>query len=109
MKRLLVFFPASGFRYGSSGSMTNVSIYGFDWSASLTGATNGYPLRFDSESAYPSYSTNRAYGFPVRCLQAFMPADRFLMNLPAASGRGIIKNSFSLSRRQAAGNLTLRN
>ncbi len=67
---------ASGLRNYNSGGMGNVSSVGYNWSASLNGATNGYNLRFDSESVNPSNSNNRANGFPVRCLQVFTASRR---------------------------------
>ncbi len=51
--------------------MTNVSINGFDWSASPNSTANGYYLNFNSTGVNPSNNNHRAYGFPVRCLQVF--------------------------------------
>ena len=39
------------------------------WSASPNSATNGYSLYFSSAGAYPQYTYQRGYGFPVRCVQ----------------------------------------
>ena len=43
--------------------------YGGRWNSSLFEASGGYALRFNSGSVNPSYGTNRACGFPVRCVK----------------------------------------
>ena len=60
-----VYFPASGCRNFSSGSLGNVGSSGYYWSASPNSGNSGHYLRFYSSSWY-WYSGNRAYGFPVR-------------------------------------------
>ena len=62
-------FPASGCRYGSDGSVSNVGGYGYYWSASPGSSSNGYSLYFNSSSVNPSYDGNRALGCSVRCVQ----------------------------------------
>ena len=60
-----VFFPASGYRNISSGTLYGVGSRGYCWSASPTSSSYGRNLYFDSGSW--SWSSNsRAYGFPVR-------------------------------------------
>ena len=62
-------FPASGYRNRSDGSMTNVGSSGRYWSASPTSESYGYYLYFDSSNVNPSNNNNRANGFSVRCVQ----------------------------------------
>ena len=60
-----IFFPASGYRYYSSGSLGNVGSDGYYWSASPSSGSSGRTLYF-----YPGSwtwgSDVRATGFPVR-------------------------------------------
>ena len=60
-----VYFPASGYRNYSSGSLRYVGSYGYYWSASPNSSNYGHFLNFTSGNWYWSYSY-RAYGFPVR-------------------------------------------
>ena len=60
-----VYFPASGYRNGSSGSLHNVGSDGYYWSASPLSSNLGHYLYFSSGYWYWS-SNYRAYGFPVR-------------------------------------------
>lgn len=62
-------FPASGYRNYSDGSMNTVGGNGFYWSASPLSSYDGYCLYFNSSSVDPSYGNGRAYGFSVRCVQ----------------------------------------
>ncbi|GHT84679.1 hypothetical protein FACS18947_2470 [Bacteroidia bacterium] len=62
------FFPASGYRYYSSGALNGVGQYGYAWSSSPSSATGGFGLAFDSSAAYPAFYNYRTYGFPVRCV-----------------------------------------
>ena len=62
-------FPASGYRYNSDGSMYNVGGYGGYWSASPNSSGNGCCLSFGSSSVLPSYNDSRALGCSVRCVQ----------------------------------------
>ena len=62
-----IFFPASGLRNYSSGSLGNVGSYGCYWSASAYGSNYGHYLYFNSGYWYWNYSI-RAYGFPVRAV-----------------------------------------
>lgn len=64
-----VFFPASGYRYGSSGSLGYVGSYGYYWSAVPYSANYGRSLYFYSTNVNPLYYSNRAGGFPVRPVQ----------------------------------------
>ena len=61
------FFPASGLRSNSSGSLSNVGSYGFYWSASANNSYGGHNLYFDSSNWYWR-NDFRAYGFPVRAV-----------------------------------------
>ena len=62
-----LFFPASGYRYYSSGSLDYVGSYGYDWSASPNGGNRGHDLYFSSSKwDWDHYS--RAVGFPVRAV-----------------------------------------
>ena len=62
-----LFFPASGYRYSSNGTLNYVGSNGFAWSASPGSGYYGRYLRFYSSSWYWD-SSNRAYGFPVRAV-----------------------------------------
>ena len=60
-----VFFPASGYVYGTSHSYGGT--YGDYWSSSLhMWDTNAYYLSFDSSRVSPSYNDVRYYGRMVR-------------------------------------------
>ena len=62
-----VFFPASGQRSSSNGSLNYVGSYGYYWSASAYYSNNGRYLYFNS--SYWSWNGfNRANGFPVRAV-----------------------------------------
>ena len=62
-----LFFPASGYRNYSSGTLSNVGSHGYYWSASPYNSNFGRYLRFYSSSWY-WFSNLRAYGFPVRAV-----------------------------------------
>ena len=62
-----IWYPASGYRNSSDGSLNNVGNNGFYWSASLNSG-DAYYL-YVSGGVYPSYSSSRAGGYSVRCLQ----------------------------------------
>ena len=62
-------FPASGYRSNSDGSMNYVGSYGNNWSASHGSANYSYCLSFYSSNVNPSNGGNRANGFSVRCVQ----------------------------------------
>ncbi|MCH5306079.1 MAG: hypothetical protein J1E79_06310 [Rikenella sp.] len=53
--------------------MYNVGNNGYSWSSSVSG-TNAYNLNFNNAGLNPQNSNNRANGFQVRCLQAFIGA-----------------------------------
>ena len=62
-----IFFPASGFRYGTG--LNNRGSNGCYWSASLSSRTYGYGLNFNSTGVYPANGNDRFYGFSVRAVQ----------------------------------------
>ncbi len=62
-----LFFPASGYRSFSSGSLGNVGSFGYCWSASLYDSSNVSDLGFNSSNWGWDYS-DRANGFPVRAV-----------------------------------------
>jgi peptidoglycan hydrolase-like amidase len=62
-----IFFPASGYRYGTSLSLRGS--YGYYWSASLGSSASGYLLNFYSGGVNPTYTNYRFYGFSVRAVQ----------------------------------------
>ena len=61
-----VFFPASGYRSYSSGSLLDVGSYGFVWSSAADSQSGAYRLYFDCGYVNPQYYYYRAYGFSVR-------------------------------------------
>ena len=65
-KTATIFFPASGFRNGSGGSLSNVGYYGCYWSAGPSSTYGGCSLGFSWSYVYPQYSLNRSYGFAAR-------------------------------------------
>jgi len=62
-----MFLPAAGIR-DSSGSVGNVGDYGYYWSSNTNGV-NGRYLYFGDGGFSAAYSSTRAYGFSVRCVQ----------------------------------------
>ena len=62
-----IFFPASGYRYGTA--LYYRGSNGYYWSASLNSQTYGYSLSFNSGGVYPAYNYNRFCGFSVRAVQ----------------------------------------
>ena len=65
-KTATIFFPASGFRYFSDGSLFSVGNYGFYWSAVPVSAGGGCGLHFDWSDVGPQYNFNRSYGCAAR-------------------------------------------
>ncbi len=61
---------APGYRHRDTGVLTSVGNNGYSWSSTVSG-TNGVNLNFNTSWLNPSNTNNRAYGFQVRCLQAF--------------------------------------
>jgi hypothetical protein len=62
-----IFFPASGYRYGTG--LHDRGTYGYYWSASLYSAAYGYFLYFLSSLVYPANYNGRFHGFSVRAVQ----------------------------------------
>ena len=62
-----VFFPASGYRGGTNGTLNNVGSYGCYWTATPYSTGSGRPLRFLSDNIYWS-SDGRASGYAVRAV-----------------------------------------
>ena len=62
-----IFFPASGYRYGTG--LNYRGSVGYYWSASLFSQTDGYTLYFSSGGVNPANAGNRFYGFSVRAVQ----------------------------------------
>lgn len=61
-----VFFPMSGFRRYSDGSLYYIGSSSYVWFSSAKSTSNVYHLHLYSDSAYPQLSTYRAYGNSVR-------------------------------------------
>jgi len=64
-----VFFPASGYRAGASGALTNRGADGHGWSSTQYSSTNGYRLGFSNTSSSSTGSNTKAFGFPIRCVR----------------------------------------
>ena len=62
-----IFFPASGYRYGTG--LYDRGSSGLYWSSSLYSQTYGYYLYFNSTGVYPAYDSSRFSGFSVRAVQ----------------------------------------
>ena len=65
-KNATIFFPASGFRNYSDGSLFNVGYYGCYWSAVPSSTNFGCSLGFIWSSVSPQSYDNRSYGFAAR-------------------------------------------
>ena len=64
-----VFFPASGYRNNSNGSLSNVGSYGCVWFSSAYSQDYAYYMIFRSRIVYPHDRNYRAYGSSVRPVQ----------------------------------------
>ena len=64
-----VFFPACGYRYYSTGSLSDVTTSGFYWVAGPDNRSSGRDLGFGSDSVVPLDDAGRSYGFTVRPAQ----------------------------------------
>lgn len=65
-KNATIFFPASGFRINSDGSLSNVGRNGFYWSAVPFSTGSGCYLFFYWSYVFPQYYNSRSYGFAAR-------------------------------------------
>ena len=65
-KTATIFFPASGCRYNSDGSLSLVGYYGYYWSAVPDGTSHGCNLYFNWSYVSPQSSVSRSYGFAAR-------------------------------------------
>ena len=63
---LIFWFPASGFRNDTTGSLTYVTTEGIYWVAGPYDTNYGRHLGFYSGGVLPLSSSDRSYGFPVR-------------------------------------------
>lgn len=63
----ILFFPCSGFGYGSTWLSRGSG--GYYWSGSLYSATDGRDLSFHSGGVHPQYTDFRFYGFSGRAVQ----------------------------------------
>ena len=68
-----VFFPASGSRRYSNGSLTDEDVYGNCWSSSADSDSNGHLLNFDSQGRCLG-SNYRSSGIPVRAVAEEAPS-----------------------------------
>ena len=65
-KTATIFFPASGFRHHSVGSLSNVGGNGYCWSAVPYYSDYGCFLSFNWSLVFPQYFSYRSYGFAAR-------------------------------------------
>ena len=65
-KNATIFFPASGFRNNSDGSLVDVGNIGYYWSAVPFSTYYGCNLDFGWSSVNPRNIYNRSYGFAAR-------------------------------------------
>ena len=65
-KNATIFFPASGFRDYSDGSLGNLGGTGYYWSAVPYNTYSGCYLNFYWGDVGPQYSSNRSWGFAAR-------------------------------------------
>ncbi len=71
---MVAYFPASGLRWCTDGHFYNVGTEGDSWSSSSTGIVSYWAtyLRFNAVDNGTMNHHRRGYGFPVRCVQAFI-------------------------------------
>ena len=65
-------YPAVGYRSNDSGSLSNVGLLGYCWSASPDPSNDhlAYYLRFDyGGNVHPAFKNPRGYGYSVRCVR----------------------------------------
>ena len=62
-----MFFPASGYRLNSSGSLSYVTTSGFYWVAGPLDSDGGRYFYFSSDYVYPLINAIRSFGLSVRC------------------------------------------
>ncbi|MDR2131198.1 MAG: DUF4906 domain-containing protein, partial [Odoribacteraceae bacterium] len=62
------FYPASGFRHVTTGTMYFERNYGYNWSSTPNSSTS-YSLHFTAANVYPQYAAHRGLGLPARCIQ----------------------------------------
>ena len=67
-KTATINFPASGLRDDFDGSLSDVGLYGYYWSAVPSNTNNGCYLYFNSGSVGPLSGSTRTYGFAVRAV-----------------------------------------
>ena len=60
--------PFAGYRHYTDGSLSTQGTHGYYWASTISG-TNANYLYFNSSAVYPASTSNRAYGFAVRCLK----------------------------------------
>lgn len=70
---MVTFFPASGYRNNSTGTVNNVGSNGYFWSAVPNSTNNGRNLNFNSSNINP-LNNNCSNGFAVRPVQEFTAA-----------------------------------
>ncbi|WP_455593484.1 hypothetical protein [Bacteroides sp.] len=68
------YFPASGYRWRESGILRKIGEEGDSWGSSSCGFTSSTTryLGFIDLWLHPLREDGRVYGFPVRCVQAFI-------------------------------------
>ena len=71
---MVTFFPASGYRNNSTGTVNNVGSNGYFWSAVPNSTNNGRNLNFNLSNINPLNNNNRSNGFAVRPVQEFTAA-----------------------------------
>ncbi|WP_455058754.1 hypothetical protein [Prevotella pallens] len=65
-KNATIFFPASGFRFNTDGSLYNVGVNGYYWSAVPNSTSLGCYLNFYWSYVNPQYNGGRSFGFAAR-------------------------------------------
>jgi hypothetical protein len=64
-----VVFPAAGYRRDNGGALYGVGDDGCYWSGSANSSVSGYAMYFVNSSVSSAGTTDRSYGFSVRCVQ----------------------------------------
>ncbi|MBR3233700.1 hypothetical protein IKG12_02470, partial [Candidatus Saccharibacteria bacterium] len=61
----------SGYYYWGTGRLYNQTLIGRYWSSSIVSSTDSYYLYMDSTRLIKAYSTNKRFGFALRCVARY--------------------------------------
>ena len=61
-------FLYSGWRWYDAGGVAYIGRLGYWWSSAVNSSRSAYPLQVNSGSVFPRNSSDRNFGFTVRCI-----------------------------------------